>query len=108
MIFRDPAIATYVQTLVVLAGVAVSAGAIYFQRKSARELSAKASANDADGRTPHRVDNDVDPLPDRGGTRSPPPASGVYMDSGSPPAKKTFQDGRIRILSENAKTHHRA
>ena len=44
MIFRDPAIATYVQTLVVFAGVAISALAIYFQRKSARDVAAKASA----------------------------------------------------------------
>lgn len=44
MIFRDPAIATYVQTLVVFAGVAVSALAIYFQRESAKDLAAKASA----------------------------------------------------------------
>lgn len=44
MILRDPAVATYVQTLVVLAGVAISALAIYLQRKSARDLAAKASA----------------------------------------------------------------
>lgn len=44
MIFRDPAIATYVQTLVVFAGVAISALAIYFQRKSAKDVAAKASA----------------------------------------------------------------
>ena len=44
MIFRDPAIATYVQTLVVLTGVAVSALAIYFQRESAKNLAAKAAA----------------------------------------------------------------
>ena len=44
MSFRDPAIATYVQTVVVFAGVTVSALAIYFQRKSAKDLAAKASA----------------------------------------------------------------
>ena len=44
MSFRYPAIATYVQTVVVFVGVTVSALAIYFQRKSAKDLAAKASA----------------------------------------------------------------
>ena len=44
MSFRYPAIATYVQTVVVFVGVTVSALAIYFQSKSAKDLAAKASA----------------------------------------------------------------